>query len=229
MSVTDTNYAAGGKIKSGNVTDAESACAHTVNNGNTPGGRSLEELESNLRGLLVAKSADRNDPAEIAKREARMRHFYAAKDGGMCGKCGRDLRPGEPVYVSCVWAGYSVFVGAFTRRYAPVCEGCAPRSMKRAGDPYGFTRYVAESCDTCGRLVTFEATGRDRYRRHVFCSGRCRWTYYNTARNERNARRREKDCEVCGVRFTAQRQDAKTCSAACKQKAYRQRAKGGAP
>jgi RNA polymerase-binding transcription factor DksA len=31
-------------------------------------------------------------------------------------------------------------------------------------------------------------------------------------------------CEVCGEALTATRRDAKTCSAACRQKAYRRRA-----
>jgi hypothetical protein len=31
-------------------------------------------------------------------------------------------------------------------------------------------------------------------------------------------------CEVCGEAFTATQRDAKTCSAACRQKAYRRRA-----
>jgi len=37
------------------------------------------------------------------------------------------------------------------------------------------------------------------------------------------ARDREKVCGVCGEEFTAKRVDAKTCSPACKQKAYRRR------
>jgi predicted nucleic acid-binding Zn ribbon protein len=38
-------------------------------------------------------------------------------------------------------------------------------------------------------------------------------------------RDRQKVCEVCGKEFTATRRDAKTCSARCKQEAYRQRRK----
>src|SRR5215212_254818 len=33
----------------------------------------------------------------------------------------------------------------------------------------------------------------------------------------------DKTCEVCGRQFTAARRDAKTCSPACSQKAYRDR------
>lgn len=102
--------------------------------------------------------------------------------------------------------------------------------MKGEGRFYNprLDRCERRPCDTCERLVVWRFTGRDHYRRHVFCSERCQWTYYNTARNERAACAREKVCEACGQSFTATRRDAKTCSAACKQKAYRQRKNGGA-
>ncbi len=50
--------------------------------------------------------------------------------------------------------------------------------------------------------------------------------HHNSIRNERAAKSREKVCEVCGEEFTATRRDAKMCSSACKQKAYRRRARG---
>jgi predicted nucleic acid-binding Zn ribbon protein len=62
-----------------------------------------------------------------------------------------------------------------------------------------------------------------RYRKHVLCCERCRWTFYNRVRDEASTQAREKVCGVCGEAFTATRADAKTCSAKCKQKAYRQR------
>jgi hypothetical protein len=97
--------------------------------------------------------------------------------------------------------------------------------MKGEGRHYDprLDRCEERPCDACGRPVVWRATGRDRYRRHVFCCERCRWTYHNGVRNERNARAREKVCEVCGEGFTATRRDAKTCSPPCKQKAYRRR------
>lgn len=45
----------------------------------------------------------------------------------------------------------------------------------------------------------------------------------NEYRKLRDAVAREKVCEVCEEPFTATRRDAKTCSPACKQKAYRER------
>ncbi len=41
-------------------------------------------------------------------------------------------------------------------------------------------------------------------------------------------RARRKPCEVCGGVFVAKRNDAKRCSAACRQKAYRGRRNRGA-
>jgi predicted nucleic acid-binding Zn ribbon protein len=93
---------------------------------------------------------------------------------------------------------------------------------------YSFDGYcevtVSGPCDTCGRTVTVvEGAGQYFRRLHLFCSGRCRGLHYNHVRGERGARAREKVCGVCGEEFTAKRVDAKTCSPACKQKAYRRR------
>jgi hypothetical protein len=83
---------------------------------------------------------------------------------------------------------------------------------------------VSGPCDTCGRAVSaVEGAGQYYRRLHLFCGDRCRSWYYSRLRSERAARTREKVCEVCDEPFTATRRDAKTCSPACKQKAYRQR------
>jgi hypothetical protein len=70
-------------------------------------------------------------------------------------------------------------------------------------------------CERCERtviVVTLTKYPGEDYERVIYCSAACR-----------DARPgREKVCEVCGEEFTA-RSDAKTCSSACRQKAYRQR------
>jgi hypothetical protein len=58
-----------------------------------------------------------------------------------------------------------------------------------------------------------------------YCSGRCSIDAYIERRRLRRAAARDKTCEVCAKEFTAKRRDTKTCSPACKQKAYRQRKK----
>jgi formylmethanofuran dehydrogenase subunit E len=61
----------------------------------------------------------------------------------------------------------------------------------------------------------------------VFCCDRCRSKWHNRRHSQVRKQQRQrylaKACEVCGEEFTAKRVDAKTCSPACKQKAYRRR------
>jgi hypothetical protein len=59
----------------------------------------------------------------------------------------------------------------------------------------------------------------------TFCSDACGRAYHNQSRKEKRAEERKKVCEICGEEFTATRRDTKTCSAGCKQKAYRRRKK----
>jgi hypothetical protein len=108
------------------------------------------------------------------------------------------------------------------------CEECAPAYRKReVKDRSYLSRFAEMTCATCNRTVVVKKSGRGARRwAAAFCCERCQWTFYNTERNERAARTREKTCEACGEAFTATRRDAKTCSPACKQKAYRLRRKG---
>jgi hypothetical protein len=76
---------------------------------------------------------------------------------------------------------------------------------------------MAARCAECGMALSSSAG------KHTFCSDRCRWTFHNRRRSQRTAAKREKACEICGKQFTSARNDAKTCSKACRQKAYRQR------
>ncbi len=136
-----------------------------------------------------------------------------------CAKCGRALARDEPLYITWGCAGRGGAPG-----HVPLCEGCTLPYMVARRHPIFSLNIVGRPCETCGRDVVFSADDVEhRYRKHVFCCERCRWTYYNTARNQRTAQARQKVCEVCGEEFTAKRRDAKTCSPACKQKAYRQR------
>jgi hypothetical protein len=90
------------------------------------------------------------------------------------------------------------------------CSDCRP-------GPWGLP------CDACGRKVAG----------HRFCNYRCRAHYYNAPaaarrKAQRLKARQGRTCEVCAKEFTPKRSDAKTCSGACKQKAYRQRSKEAA-
>ena len=109
----------------------------------------------------------------------------------------------------------------FGRRdnHTVVCDDCGPTR----GSKYYHVMWRDGRCQHCGRGVTV----REHFARHknakFFCSGRCSAGFHNARRDARNALAREKVCEVCSQDFTATRRNAKTCSPACKQKAYRNR------
>jgi len=191
-----------------------------------------------FEGLMMhSREMDKHKPGRDCEAERRIE---ASKQGGVCGKCGEKLADGESAYLAeHVYAG---MWGSLTPRPGPrydratVCAECAPDHMTEplessfdtqvdAGGGTERTHYnrnVAQMpCPTCERPVVFKRTAR--WRPRVFCSHRCQYTYNNRRRSKRRQRLREKVCEVCGEEFTATRTHAKTCSAACKQKAYRRR------
>jgi hypothetical protein len=101
------------------------------------------------------------------------------------------------------------------------CKTCAhiPVPSKHGG-----TRTIAGGgpgvrCEWCGRVFHARAHWR------VYCTPECRQavasrSYYET---HRQVALTSHTCEVCDRSFTPSRSDAKTCSSACRQKAYRSR------
>lgn len=200
MSVTD------------NERDRRTPISSRNEDGSAEGLQSYEQLVSKALGGPIS---------EEQRKKIRLER-EAARTAEVCGKCGQQIGPQDTVYIGVVWAGYTLF-GSFTRHYGPLCEDYAPKYLKRGHDPFAFREAVADPCDSCSRQVVRHLTGRDFYRRHVFCSERCRWTLYNRERDRRAAVAREKICESCGEKFSTTRSDAKTCSPACRQRAYRDR------
>jgi hypothetical protein len=121
-----------------------------------------------------------------------------------CGGCERDLAVDEPVWR--VWWN--------RRGLRSICQAC-----RRC---YGWgRRYVWSSgpCEGCGRIVN-EA----RWRPRRFCSRICEDGYYAEQRRARRAEARAgRRCDVCAELLDAGRADARYCSSACRQKAYRRR------
>jgi hypothetical protein len=198
---------------------------------------------------LTLEEYQKHTPLEV--KEARRLALEARKTAEVCGLCGRNIQD-EAGYATKVCTGIAVLFGTGPKyEDTVVCEGCAPEYMVREakGEPAELpngglsylSRFIERTCATCTRPVVVKKSGHDArrvavpvpdkpgwYQATAFCCERCRWAFYNTKRSERSARAREKVCEVCGEQFTATRRDAKTCSPACKQKAYRQRQKQGA-
>lgn len=149
----------------------------------------------------------------------------------VCGLCFGELEADEPVWMASWCAYWSAYLGKYIHRvYAARCLNCSPIDSLRwhpvrdglwTDAKYYLDYWMEGACKTCGRTVFKEA----RYmRRHFFCCRKCEENYWSRRRQKQKER---KVCEVCGEPFTAARGDAKTCSAACKQKAYRLRRKEG--
>jgi hypothetical protein len=147
---------------------------------------------------------------------------------GACENCNAPLGPSDPCVV---WyhqrqgeLHYSVGYGAVRGCMACADDGWAeevksrPFSLRAAlGVLSGKGPYLREAyCERCGRRIIFATQTKypEPYRRIAYCSEACK---------EVRAAARQKTCEVCTGAFTATRRDAKTCSGACKQKAYRRR------
>jgi hypothetical protein len=156
----------------------------------------------------------------------------AVENGEVCGRCFGRLEPGEPVLLTRFARWWSERSRAYRESFGPLCGECTrlSRLKHKYGDVWWdedlLSYYLKRPCETCERPVY---KSRDNVRRqYVVCCESCRSACYNRVRRERRAARfRSKVCEVCGKPFTATRSDTKTCTAACKQKAYRQRKKAG--
>jgi hypothetical protein len=157
---------------------------------------------------------------ERGKRARELARTCAA-----CFGCDRPLRPKEPVWLVAVDTGRG-WRGRTWYETTPHCQACYRAWYSESPWRKKLTpREDGSKCPTCGRTVI---AGRERRKRAgkrgLFCCARCRWACHNARRSGPAAR--EKTCAVCGVAFTAPRNDAVTCSPACRQKAYRQRQKG---
>jgi hypothetical protein len=145
-----------------------------------------------------------------------------------CGCCGRELPTSEPAYF-----GADVYVGMRPLDWDGVrkpricqplyertvlCGVCAPEWLSSQRDDV-----VTQLCAHCERPMVSRLELSELQR--TLCSSPCRREYQNLARKKKRAEGREKVCEVCGEEFAASRRDAKTCSRACKQEAYRRRMK----
>jgi endogenous inhibitor of DNA gyrase (YacG/DUF329 family) len=133
--------------------------------------------------------------AQETRRRRGLAHV-ARRDASTCARCGEAI--GATVYICRTGLGNLL---------APTCAGCAPSSL---------LSYPADACEACGRPVV-------RYRPlgyHVYCSQRCQRRAYRQAHKPEPE---PTDCVACGERVDVRRADARYCSNACRQKAYRTR------
>lgn len=130
----------------------------------------------------------------------------------LCEQCHRDIGPEEPV-----WRG------GYQR--AVSCKDCGS-DAKRTERP--------KPCEGCSRPTVHSGYGRPfvyepglGHSKRTFCCNRCQEAFYRGRRKERISDERLKAgprrCEECQEILDGQRAEARYCSNACRQKAYRQR------
>jgi len=186
----------------------------------------LDELHR--RGVLDEIMVTHFVHAPVEEEHAWLLALKARETASICGCCGRELSPEEPASF-----GAKVYVGVRPLSWGQdrkpriceprymrtvLCGSCAPEWLSPEREDV-----ITQLCGHCERPMVSHLK-RSELRR-MFCSDSCQHNYHNRLRKEKRAEAREKVCEVCGEEFTANRQDAKTCSAGCKQKAYRRRKK----
>jgi DNA-directed RNA polymerase subunit RPC12/RpoP len=147
------------------------------------------------------------------------------KKAGCCTHCEESFGGNATAYMvreRVYWRFYgddgngNPTTGLFQHETVPVCDACVTeRELENATEQ--------ATCKDCGQRLRF-ATNRTI---HVYgtsklltvCSNRC-------AQRERRRRNRSRSmivCTGCGKAFLPKRRDAKFCSNACRQRAYRLR------
>jgi hypothetical protein len=103
-------------------------------------------------------------------------------------------------------------------RLVAVCVNCL--KPKESGP------WQAHTCQGCGAPLRRIGPPRQRTGAVVACSSRCR---LRAQKARRRLTRPFMYCVICRRAFQPTRADARTCSAGCRQRAYRQRQAGGGP
>ncbi len=163
----------------------------------------LEEIRADFADLGFQPPSDE-------ERARLVRRYEAEETATVCGDCGKAIAPVEPIHRVRRYIGHGPLGGARHNVY-PVCEDCA-------GAPNWHSRLT--DCEACGRPMyqVWPFSGR-----HQFCCLKCATKIYRQIAKDRKAVARRRTCPVCEQEFSPARNDAKTCSSVCRQKAYRQR------
>jgi hypothetical protein len=130
-----------------------------------------------------------------------------------CKLCHREMTPADPVYRVL---GRGPSVTAHT-----VSEICA-KCWAATDWSWPFPRqWRSALCERCGRPVIYD---RRQRLKHVVCSRECRLAVYRAIETAKcRSRVKPQPCALCGASFQPKRSDARYCSVACKQKAFRRR------
>jgi hypothetical protein len=164
-----------------------------------------------------------NEEVGIYTWEDAERHKRAYATAGVCCRCGDEIADGAPVWmVPCKLITPYCTISLTESTKAAACWKCTNtlfatnRAALRSGN-----------CPACGRRVHHVLVGDQQRLVRFLCSDRCQNRIYGARFRARHPKPKKAvalvQCVVCQVNFPALRADAKTCSPACRQKAYRER------
>jgi hypothetical protein len=228
------------------VTDA-SGTSHAATTPSVPvtqwGKRAKERLDESMRRAAERGDEERRDEHEAewerqrrreVRREAKHRRARRKPRDLRCRDCGKPIDREEVAVAGEPWREEFLLNPYAVRRawwseggyYHPGCLLDLPLR------PVGWLKaYLADgvpleiNCEVCGRRVKPPRWVKRRGGGRVFyCSEGCAGGADAIARR---VEQDERECAVCGEAFTPTRSDARFCSNACRQDAYRKRKLGG--
>jgi hypothetical protein len=141
------------------------------------------------------------------------------ENGGCCTRCAGPFGDNMTAYlvretiVAQIFGTGDAAFAATDYKLTPVCDACV--TPKEAANTT-----KASNCAVCGqRMMTAPFPPRS------VCSSRC---YQRQLRARKRASARA-TCSTCGLGFVPKRKDARFCSDACRQRAYRGRTSDSTP
>jgi hypothetical protein len=138
-----------------------------------------------------------------------------------CHLCQHRFDDNETVFIAKqpYKPGHSIW-----RRF-PLCESCAKQQLPANG---WHSFYPPKPCGYCERKIAVSC-GASARRRPDFCCDLCASREVSRVSKDIRKRMRKKRCQQCEKDFEGTRADARFCSSACRQQAYRVRAEPATP
>jgi hypothetical protein len=171
--------------------------------------------ESRIHPLMRAEAALTGETLDPDEWEAQVAERLSRRDNlehpTRCDRCGDPFEAGDVIYRAMAPWGTSFFGGP-TYWLVPHCRECVrPRWHEVEPRP----------CVTCRRpVMDIRRYGLWAPDYPIACGQRCA---ARAATVRRRVRHEPRACPVCGADFTPRRSDARYCSGACRQRAYRER------
>jgi hypothetical protein len=167
------------------------------------------EAAAHLNALAVALNGGQ-EATEDERRAGSLAH-HAEHCAYWCSRCRSEFSEGDVVYRRRAQGEPSVWGSSW--RLEAICDQCVRKDMHPTWREH--RREPVPCAGGCGVLVSHWY-----YEEITTCSRRCS---ERVAAERRRVKREARQCEVCDEEFTPARSDARYCSNACRQDAYRKR------